>query len=108
VTLGQAAWKTERPVKRNGHYIYDTCARTVPACLLGVPLEFAPERPKKAALGRQREASEGIASTNYEMEGHVPPAGDWVMNLVANRLLKPEGILQIGAPVSWFPRTSQR
>ena len=55
-----------------------------------------------------REASEGIASTNYEMEGHVPPAVDWVMNLVANRLLKPEGILKIGAPVSWVPRTSQR
>ena len=48
----------------------------------------------------QREAREGIASTNYEMEGHVPPAVDWVMDLVANRLLKPESILKIGAPVS--------
>ena len=54
VALGQTAWKTERPVKRNGHYIYDTCARTLPACLLGVPLEFAPESPKMAALGTAR------------------------------------------------------
>ena len=56
----------------------------------------------------QREASEGIASTTYQMEGHVPPDVDWVMNLVANRRLKPEGIVKIGAPVSWFPWTSQR
>jgi hypothetical protein len=41
----------EATVKRNGHYIYDTCARTLPACPLGVPLEFAPESPKRAALG---------------------------------------------------------
>jgi hypothetical protein len=56
----------------------------------------------------QREASEGFSCTNYEMEGHVPPAVDWVINPVANRLLRPEGILKIGAPVSWVPRTSQR
>ena len=56
----------------------------------------------------QREASEGFSCTNYEMEGHLPPVVDWVINPVVNRLLKPEGILKTGAPVSWVPRTSQR
>ena len=68
-------------------------------------------RSRKAQEGciGDREASEGIVSTKYEMAGHVPPAVDWGMEVVANnRLLKPAGIIKLSAPTSRFLMASQR